>query len=198
MSEDDRPRANEPEDDEPGEDEEPEQESSTPLGTLYMPHGLHPAEMAETFTGVARNVEEARQAAEREREREQQDREEERRLRKALLHAAEREAEPDRHGDVRGPGEIPTSLVEEAVLKHVREGLGRRTLARDLPGLTEWTAGQILRWYKVGKPVGLWLDEQDRLRWGAAITAISPAEQGWEQRDKTVSPTPAALRLPRL
>jgi hypothetical protein len=102
----------------------------------------------------------------------------------------------------RVPGEIPTRLVEQAVRWHVKEGLGRRTLAQEVRGLTEWTAGQILRWYGVGKPAGLWLDEQRRLRWGAAVSPVWRDEGGREQvrehREQRVSPTPVALRLPRL
>jgi hypothetical protein len=97
---------------------------------------------------------------------------------------------------------IPTALVENALHLHVRDRLGRRTLATSLPGLGEWAAGQILRWYRVGKPAGLWLDEHDRLRWGPAISAVSHDAQGreqkWEQRGRPGSPTPPALRLPRI
>jgi hypothetical protein len=96
---------------------------------------------------------------------------------------------------------LPAALIETALQRHERDGLGRRTLAAVIPGLTEWTAGQVLRWYEVGKPAGLWLDD-DRLRYGPGITPVSPGdpgwEQGWEQRGGATSPTPLVLRLPRL
>jgi hypothetical protein len=112
------------------------------------------------------------------------------------------EAARELRDDKREPAEIPTDLVAEAVRRKAaaeREGRreGRRTIGR-LPGLTEWTARQILGWYKVGKPAGLWLDEQNQLRWGRAITPVYGRERDREQRAAAVSPTPVALRLPRL
>jgi hypothetical protein len=94
-------------------------------------------------------------------------------------------------------GTVPFALAEEAVRLHVRDGSGRRTLERDLPGLGDWGARRTLYWYKVGKPAGLWLDEDDRLCWGPAITPIWDREQDREQRGHAIAPTPAALRLPR-
>lgn len=79
-----------------------------------------------------------------------------------------------------GPAPIPEEIVERAVQLHVEKRSGRRTLARMIPGLTEYQAGQVLHWFRVGKPAGLWL-EDGRLKWGRAI-----------------STTPAGLRLPRL
>jgi hypothetical protein len=98
----------------------------------------------------------------------------------------------------REPGEIPTDLVGQAVRHHAETSAGRRKIPIAVPGLGEWAAGQILKWYSVGKPAGLWLDEHDRLQWGAAITPIWDWEQGREQSGDAVSPTPDALRLPRL
>jgi hypothetical protein len=63
---------------------------------------------------------------------------------------------------------------------HVERKFGRRRLASLIAGLTDYQAGQVLGWFKVGKPAGLWL-EDGRLKWGRAI-----------------STTPAGLRLPRL
>ena len=111
------------------------------------------------------------------------------------------EAPRQRGGDKSRGTVIPAALVEAAVLAHERDGSGRRTLAA-IPGLTEWTAGKVLRWYSVGKPAGLWLDEHGKLQWGAAISRVSPGEQGWEQRweqdSHATSPTPVLLRLPRI
>jgi hypothetical protein len=83
-------------------------------------------------------------------------------------------------GAVGAPGHIPEGIVERAVRLHVEEGYGRRRLDNAIPGLTEYQAGQVLGWLRVGKPAGLWL-EDGRLKWGKAI-----------------STTPAGLRLPRL
>lgn len=77
------------------------------------------------------------------------------------------------HGDMREPGRIPFKLVEEAVRLHERDKLGRRRLAEELPGLTEYQAGQILAWYRVGRPAGLWLDEEWRLKWSAVISTTT-------------------------
>jgi hypothetical protein len=103
---------------------------------------------------------------------------------------------PQEPHDEKAGGEIPTSLVEKAVREYEASGkkLGRRTLPRKVPALEEWGARLILGWYRVGKPAGLWL-EDGRLRWGPAIT---PVPDGWEQREQKVSPTPRALRLPRI
>jgi hypothetical protein len=88
---------------------------------------------------------------------------------------------------------IPFDLVEEAVRKKEHEGLGKRPLGQ-LPGMGEWWATEILRWHKVGRPAGLWLDDHDQLQWGAAITPVG----GGEQREHAIAPTPRALRLPRI
>ena len=40
-------------------------------------------------------------------------------------------------------------------------------------GLTEYQAGQILAWYRVGRPAGLWLDEEWRLKWSAVISTTT-------------------------
>jgi hypothetical protein len=97
---------------------------------------------------------------------------------------------------------IPFSIVEGALRLHVRKKLGRRTLGAQVSGLGEWAAGQILRWHKVGKPAGLWLDEHDRLQWGPAVSPVwgdeQGREQGWEQKGQGIAPTPSALRLPRI
>jgi hypothetical protein len=79
-----------------------------------------------------------------------------------------------------GPSPIPEAIVERAVQLHAEKGAGRRALDRMVPGLTVYQAGQVLGWFRVGKPAGLWL-EDGRLKWGRAISA-----------------TPAGLRLPRL
>lgn len=76
---------------------------------------------------------------------------------------------------------LPRDIIERALRLHARDGLGRRPLAVAVPGLTEWTAGQVLRWYRKGKPDGLWFDERDRLQVGAKL-----------------APTHAGVRLPRL
>jgi hypothetical protein len=61
-------------------------------------------------------------------------------------------------------------LVEKAVQLHEREGVGRRKLAKELAGLTEYQAGQILGWYRANRPTGIWLDEHGRLKWSSAIS----------------------------
>jgi hypothetical protein len=76
----------------------------------------------------------------------------------------------ERKGNRKGPGRIALELVEKAVQLHEENKLGRRKLDEALPGLTEYQAGQILKWYRVGRPAGLWLDEHKRLKWGAAIS----------------------------
>jgi hypothetical protein len=93
----------------------------------------------------------------------------------------------------RGGVEVPYVFVESAVRLHVTEGTGRRTLQTRIPGLGEWAARVILLWYRAGKPAGLWLDDNEQLRWGPAITPI------WdrEQREQAIAPTPIALRFPR-
>jgi hypothetical protein len=83
-------------------------------------------------------------------------------------------------GDETGPSRIPEKLVELALQLHERDGLGRRRLADQIPGVTEYQASQVLGWHRVGKPAGLWL-EDGRLKCGRAI-----------------STTPDGLRLPRL
>jgi hypothetical protein len=100
---------------------------------------------------------------------------------------------PDEPGETGG---IPFDLVEKAVQRHAETREGRRVIARFVPGLTDWWARLILRWYKVGKPAGLWL-EHGRLRWGPAITPVRGREQVRGHREAADSPTPVALRLPR-
>jgi hypothetical protein len=104
--------------------------------------------------------------------------------------------------DKRRGAVIETALIEKALRLHVNDGLGRRRLAEELPGMTDWYARQILRWYRVGKPVGLWLDTRGHVRWGAAITLVSGDEHGREQdrepRGQATSPTLRWLHLPRL
>jgi hypothetical protein len=73
------------------------------------------------------------------------------------------------------------ALMERALRMHVQGGCGRRTLAKEFPGLTEWTAGQLLRWFRVGEPDGLWFDDHDRLQVGARL-----------------APTRDGVRLPRI
>jgi hypothetical protein len=76
---------------------------------------------------------------------------------------------------------LPLALIEAALHRHRRDGLGRRRLAAAVPGLTEWTAGQVLRWYGVGEPDGLWLDGEGRVQVGAKL-----------------APTDGDVRLPRI
>jgi hypothetical protein len=93
---------------------------------------------------------------------------------------------------------IPYELVEAAVKLHVEERFGRRPLGTEIAGLGEWGARVVLYSLNtIGKPAGLWLDNDGRLSWGAAITPIWDREQGWEQRRHAIAPTPAALSLPR-
>jgi hypothetical protein len=113
--------------------------------------------------------------------------------------AKERSAKSElagRDDDLKG-ARVPYGLAEEAVRWHEQEGLGRRPLAAEIPGLTDWFVRQILAWHEVGKPVGLWL-EDGRLRWGVSITPIWGDDQDREQREQTTSPTPVALVLPRI
>jgi hypothetical protein len=105
----------------------------------------------------------------------------------------EPKGEPVDHGVAPKGARVPYGLAEEAVRRHEQEGLGRRPLAAEIPGLTDWFVRQILAWHEVGKPAGLWL-EDDRLRWGVSIT---PIWQDREQREQTTSPTPVELVLPR-
>lgn len=86
----------------------------------------------------------------------------------AMLEPAAK-ARRDSHGQAKTPAPIPLELVENAVALHEAEGLGRRKLANRVPGLTEYQAGQVLGWYRIGKPGGLWL-EGDRLKWSKAIS----------------------------
>jgi hypothetical protein len=76
---------------------------------------------------------------------------------------------------------LPLKLIERALRMHVRDKCGRRTLAKNIPGLTEWTAGQLLSWYRVGEPNGLWLDGEQRVQVGAKL-----------------APTRGGVRLPRI
>lgn len=85
-----------------------------------------------------------------------------------------------RSRDDGGPARIPEAIVELALQLHEREGYGRRKLDQEIPGLTDYQAGQVLGWYRIGKPAGLWL-EDGRLKLGRAI-----------------STTPDGVRLPRL
>jgi hypothetical protein len=96
--------------------------------------------------------------------------------------------------DAEGGALLPVELVERAIQLHVSEGMGKLPLSRE-PGLTEWYAGQILRWYKRGEPTGLWLDDDGRLRWG---TAITPVWLDREQPGAGSAPTCSHLRLPRI
>jgi hypothetical protein len=89
--------------------------------------------------------------------------------------------------------EVPYKLVQQAVHRHVNEQLGRRALEANIPGLGEWGARVVLYWYAAGKPAGLWLDDDERLCWGPAITPVRDREQ----REQTNAPTPSSLRLPR-
>jgi hypothetical protein len=83
----------------------------------------------------------------------------------------ERGARGKRDGDRRAPGRIPIKYVEQACQLHERKGYGRRRISENVPGLTPYQADQILKWYRVGKPAGLWLDAQGRLKWSKAISA---------------------------
>src|SRR4029453_10165032 len=89
---------------------------------------------------------------------------------------------------------LPVELVERAVQLQSNEHLGKLKLSQE-PGLTEWYAGQILRWHKRGEPEGLWLDDDGGLRWGTAITAVSLDR---EQPGAGSAPTCSHLRLPRI
>jgi hypothetical protein len=73
---------------------------------------------------------------------------------------------------------LPFTLIEKALRRHIRDGCGRRTLAAAFPGLTEWTARQLLHWYAVGEPNGLWLDEEGRVQVGASFPPTSPTRDG--------------------
>jgi hypothetical protein len=75
-----------------------------------------------------------------------------------------------RRGDKRTPARIPTKLAEQACQLRERQGYGRRKLSEAIPGLTPYQAEQILKWYRVGEPAGLWLDRQGRLKWSRAIS----------------------------
>jgi hypothetical protein len=92
---------------------------------------------------------------------------------------------------------VPFALAEQAVRLKEQDGFGRRRVARRIPGVTDWMAGQVLRWHKVGRPAGLWL-EHGRLCWGVSITPIWGDDQDREQRGQTFSPTPIGLLLPRI
>ncbi len=97
--------------------------------------------------------------------------------------------------DPEGGALLPRELVERAVQLHAGpERLGRRRVGQE-PGLTDWYAGQILRWYERGKPKGLWLDDDDRLCWGMAIT---PVWRDRKQPGALPAPTCSHLRLPRI
>ena len=68
---------------------------------------------------------------------------------------------------------IPIQLVEQALRElRERDDLGRRTLPRRIPGLTEHQARRILDWHKLGKPDGLWLDENGRVKWVGSISPV--------------------------
>lgn len=93
---------------------------------------------------------------------------------------------------------VPTALAQEAVQLHERDGLGRRKLDTEIPGLGEWGARVVLYWHGVGKPAGVWLDEQGLLRWGPAIDAVwDGREHEREQQSRAIAPTPPWLRFPR-
>jgi hypothetical protein len=70
---------------------------------------------------------------------------------------------------------VTLALIEKALVMHVQDRLGRRELARRIPGLTDWYARLILKWFKVGEPDGLWLDAEDRAHAGAKL---APAPDG--------------------
>lgn len=89
----------------------------------------------------------------------------ERELEQRIATAARRSKTTER----RRPCRIPTELVEIAVQMHADERVGRRKISERVAGVTEYQAGQILRWYKNGKPGGLWL-EDGRLKWSRAIS----------------------------
>jgi hypothetical protein len=94
---------------------------------------------------------------------------------------------------------VRSDLAEAGLRLHVTEGLGRRTLPGRVPGLTEWEAAQVIWWHdKVGRPAGLWFDN-DRLRWGPAITPVFADEQVVDEVvgvGEASSTTPRWLRLP--
>jgi hypothetical protein len=96
--------------------------------------------------------------------------------------------------DAEGGALLPVELVERATQLHVSGHFGKLRLSRE-PGLTEWYAGQILRWYKRGEPTGLWLGDDGRLCWG---TAIIPVWLDREQPGAGSAPTCSHLRLPRI
>jgi hypothetical protein len=87
--------------------------------------------------------------------------------------------------------------VEKAVQLRTRDGLGRGKLMAAVPGLGDWGARAILVCVKAGKPLGLWLDDDDQLRWGAAISPVWGREQNLEQLEQAIAPAPGWLRLPR-
>jgi hypothetical protein len=93
--------------------------------------------------------------------------------------------------DAEGGALLPVELVERAVRLHVNDRFGKLKLGQE-PGLTEWYAGQILRWFKRGEPAGLWLDDDGHLRWGTAITPV------WLDREQPGAGTCSHLRLPRI
>jgi hypothetical protein len=93
--------------------------------------------------------------------------------------------------DTEGGALLSVELVERAVQLHASGRFGKLRLSRE-PGLTEWYAGQILRWYTRGEPEGLWLDDDGRLRWGTAITPV------WLNREQPGAGTCSHLRLPRI
>lgn len=93
---------------------------------------------------------------------------------------------------------LPTHLVEAAMRLHKHKRYGRPKLQAELPGLGDWGARAVLHAAKAGKPFGLWLDEEDdRLRWGAAITEVWAPGAAPGAGARANAPAPPKLRLPR-
>jgi hypothetical protein len=152
VSEDDRPRAGEPE------DEESEQESSsTFVGTIYVPDDPHAAKRAEEFAWTARNIEKARQARERERAQESQDREEERQLRRYELAEAKRRAAAK-------IGRPPKKLPQRSVLDAEQE-LRKRAELPGEPRSGPFTYAAIARRVKLNYDRLVEIEELMQLGW---------------------------------
>jgi hypothetical protein len=161
-----------------------------PSGVFYAPLG--PGQLAE-------RRERARQANDEWRRQQLRDAREEFEARRELEFAfappEEQEHEQVERETATTGAEIPFGLVDKAVKRHEENGVGRRTLAGEIPGLTDWWARQILGWYKERE---LWLDGHRRLRWGPAITPVWERGAGPGAAWASSSPTPVALRLPRI
>ena len=93
--------------------------------------------------------------------------------------------------------DVPYALAEKAVRLHVSERWGRRLLNQNIPGLGDWGARAVVYSYDADKRFGLWLDDQEQLCWGPAITPVWDREQQREQRGQAIAPAPVTLRLPR-